>query len=483
VTAAAEASALVEWLAALWQATDDGSTRCANPHLLPLLRVAAALQAHPAREAVARARAVHGRDRLVKALVGSSYGQGRDGDGLFQALRPLLTEGARALGAGSHAVVEEARALAAQRLYEIASDLDPAADLAELVGERVALSVVVAPSVFLPPPQAGRHGVLVRGAHGSIAHLHFGLPLRQDPRLYSITRPWLAGGGWHYAIQLYLERRWPDVATRLTSRPALAEGLSAALRSPDGDGTGWTDLLQVHLNVALKCLLSRRLNMPDGIHRAFARARGLVLFPWFEEWMLGASASGGGLAAAIAALPDALADGRARWEALAAADGGPPPAVNLALISRSARGACLVVPDAWPEQAVQQAVAGWRLLPLPLLRYSEWAGRADRATRPAIAFGEPASNPLVRAVLEQRGLSLDRLAAEDPAIIALSAPAFTDAPWCVAVAVSRPQTAAGLRMEMALRQTSSYVALDGTLVIAAERVSLDGAPAPALSAQ
>jgi hypothetical protein len=479
----AEVSALVEWVAALWQVTDDGSTRCANPHLLPLLRVADSLHAHPAREAVARARALHGRDRMVKALVGSCYGQGRDGDGLLEALRPLLTEGEQALGAGSHAVVEDARALAARRLHEIAGDLDPAADLAELVGERVALRVVVAPSVFLPPPQAGRHGVLVRGARESIAHLTFGLPLRQDPRQYSITRPWLAGGGWHYAIQLYLERRWPVVAERLAARPALVEALAAALRSADGGADDWTDLLQVHLNVALKCLLSRRLSMPDGIHRAFARARGLVLFPWFEEWMLAAGADGGGLAAAIAALPDALADGRARWEALAAAGGGPPAAVNLALISRSARSACLVVPDAWPEQAVLQAVAGWRLLPLPLLRYSEWAGRADSAARPAIAFGEPASNPLVRTVLEQRGLSLDVLTAEDPAIIALSAPAFTDAPWCVAVAVTRPQTAAGLRMELALRQTSTYVALDGTLVIGAERMSLDGLPAPAAPAQ
>ena len=349
------AVALVEWLAALWQLTDDGSTRCANAHLLPLLRVAPALPAHPALEAVARARAVHGRDRLVKAVVGAAYGRRGDGAALHDALHPLLADGERLLGAGSQSVLAQSVDLAGRRLQEIAGRLDPAADLAELVGERVALRIVTAPSVFLPPPQAGRHGVLVRGPEESIAHLHFGFPLRQDPRQFSITRPWLAGGGWHYAIQLYLERHWPSIAGRLVGRPDLARELADALRSPDGDGTDWTEVLQVHLNVALKCLLSRRLNMPDGIHRAFARARGLVLFPWFEEWLLGTGATGERLAAEIAALPDALADGRARWQELAAAGSGPPPAMNLALISRSARSACLVVPDDWPEHAVSQA--------------------------------------------------------------------------------------------------------------------------------
>lgn len=478
MTPRTDAAALVEWLAVLWQATDDGTTRCANPHLLPLLRVADALQAHPARAAVARARAAHGRDRLVKAVVGSAYGQGRDGDALHDALRPLLAEGERVLGAGSLGLVEDARALADERLRAIAGTLDPATDLEEATGERVALRVVVAPSVFLPPPQAGRHGVLLRGDGEAVAHLHFGFPLRHDPQQYSITRPWLSGGGWHYAIQLYLERHWPAVADRLAARPALAEPLAAALRDAAGDGAAWTDVLQMHLNVALKCLLSRRVNMPDGIHRAFARARGLVLFPWFEEWLLSTGARGGRLASCIGSLPDALAAGRSRWEALAAAGGGPPPAMNLALISRSARSACLVVPDAWTDEAALQAVAGWRLLPLPLLRYSEWAGRPDHGARPAIAFGEPAQNPLVRTVLEQRGLRLDALQAEEPAIIALSPPAFADAAWCVAVAVARPQTAACLRMEMALRQTSSYVAFDGARVIAAERAALEGFGAP-----
>jgi hypothetical protein len=209
------------------------------------------------------------------------------------------------------------------------------------------------------------------------------------------------------------------------------------------------------------------------VHRAFARARGLVLFPWFEEWLQDSCAEGAALAAHIATLPEALASERSRWENLARSGAGAPAAVNLALISPETRRACLVVPDEWSEEDAAAAVAGWRLLPLPRIRYGEWIrARTDEAD-PVIAFGEPERNPLVRRVLDQRGLSLETLDAADPAIIALSLPGFEGASWCVAVAVTRPETAAALRMEMALKQTSWYVSFDGGSVVGSGRVALD----------
>ena len=80
------------------------------------------------------------------------------------------------------------------------------------------------------------------------------------------------------------------------------------------------------------------------------------------------------------------------------------------------------------------------------------------------AFGEPERNPLVGGVLAGRGLSFDGTAG-DPALLALSPPGFDAAPWCIAVAVTRPETAAGLRMEMALRQTSTWTLFDGGTVV------------------
>jgi hypothetical protein len=468
----------VDWLAALWELTDPEPSRSANPDLVTLLQVMPGLDAHPALQCVARRRRETSRDRLVKVVVGAAY-EGAPGDELVDALQALLESARDLVGAGPHRLLQEARALASARAADIAGELDPASDLSEVTGERIPLRVVLAPSVFLPPPQAGRHGVLVRRGDERVAHLHFGFPLNQDPQRFSIGRPWLLGGAWHYAIHLYLERHWPEVARRLAERPELAEAVSAGMGPRGGaQERPWTDFLQAHLNVALKCLLARRLGIPDGVHRAFARARGLVLFPWFSEWLLDSGAEGAALAAHIGRLPEALVTSRPRWEGLVQTGGGPPPTINLALISPGARGACLVVPDEWPESAVAAAAAGWRLLSLRPVRYRDWALAPASPAAPVVAVGEPELNPLVRRVLESRGLSLDSLAAADPAVMALSLPTFEEAAWCVAVAVRRPETAAGLRVEMALKRTSSYVVFDRGVEVASGRVAID-ALAPA----
>src|SRR5581483_604615 len=240
----------------------------------------------------------------------------------------------------------------------------------------------------------------------------------------------------------YLDRCWPLVAHALDADPELPSAVRAALESSSEHGEqSWTEMLKMHINVALKCLLSRRLNVPDGVHRAFARARGLVLFPWFEEWLVESGAQGTALAEHITTLPAALASTRTRWERIAKAWGGTPPTVNLALISSSSRRASMVVPDDWSERAIEAAVAGWRLLPLPVVRHREWMQTPSRDTNPVIAFGEPERNALVQRVLDQRGLNLQTVQAADPAIIALSQPGLPDASWCIAVAVTRPEAA------------------------------------------
>jgi hypothetical protein len=463
----------VEWLAALWELAEGKESQCANPHLLTLLRLSPRVSAHPALACVAGLRREQSRDRLIKILVEAAYGEAAQ-PVLQSALQSFAAEAEGRLGAGFYGLIRQARDEARQRVEEIAGEMNPSEDLAAVTGEWIPLRVVLSPSVFLPPPQSGRHGALVRQPEEWVAHLFFGFPLRQDPQKFNINRIWLLGGAWHYAIHLYLDRYWPQIAQRLAADRELAEAVTLALGPPqDHRGAPWTEVLRMHVNVALKGLLSQRFGLPDVLHRAFARATGLKLFPWFEEWLRGGGAEGSALGAYISTLPEALAAERPRWESSARAEAGAPPSVNLALLSPSARRACLVVPDEWSDEAAAAAVAGWRLLPLPLLRYGEWARTRAHDANPVIAFGEPGRNPLVRRVLAQRGLSLDTLETDDPAIIALSPPDPGAAAWCIAVAVSRPETAAALRMEMALNETSRYILLQGGNVIDSSRVTLD----------
>jgi hypothetical protein len=441
--------------------------------------------------AVASERRRTSRDQLIKAIVRDTYGEPTSASELRMALEGLAAGSHDIVGAGTCQVVAEARAEAQRRVEAIAGRLDPAADLAAVTGEHVQLQILVAPSVFLPPPQSGRHGVLLRRADHWVAHLHFGFPLKRDVDAFDISRPWLLGGAWHYAIDIYLQRHWPRIAERLADRPDLAEAVSAASQSAiessrgdEGAARGgaareewsWIGALRAHVGVAFKCLLSKQQGLPDGIHRAFARAAGLSLFPWFEAWLIDAASGGRPLDTVLQTLPEALTQDRPAWESLGRA-AGLPPTVNLALISPAARRASLVVPDDWSEDDATAAVAGWRLLPLPVVRLGEWL-RASNGATPVIAFGDPAENPLVRRVLAQRGLALEALDATRPAIIALSAPGFEGAPWCIAVAVERPETAATLHMEMALKQTCSYVLLDGPVVIGAQQVALSDLAPP-----
>jgi hypothetical protein len=467
----------VEWLAALWELAEGRDSRCANPGLLTLLRFTPGWSAHPATVAVASERRQHSRDPLIKALVRNTYGEPTGAAELRIALEDLAARSHDIVGAGPCEVMAQAREEAERRVEAIAGRLDPAADLAAVTGEHVPLQVVVAPSVFLPPPQSGRHGVLLRRDDRWIAHLHFGFPLEGDVEAFDINRPWLLGGAWHYAIDIYLQRHWPPIAERLADLRILADAVSAAMESSrGGEGWSWIGALRAHVIVAFKCLLSKRRGLPDGIHRAFARAAGLSLFPWFEAWLLDAASEGRPLDTVLQGLPEALTQDRPDWEDLGHA-ASLPPTVNLALVSPAARRASLVVPDEWSDDDVTAAVVGWRLLPLPVVRYGEWL-RASSGGAPVIAFGDPAQNPLVCRVLAQRGLALEALAANRPAIIALSAPGFEGAPWCIAVAVQRPQTAALLHMEMVLKQTSSYLLLDGPVVIGAQRVAISDLAPP-----
>jgi hypothetical protein len=471
----------VEWLAAIWALTDDDPCRSANPHLVALLHLEPRLLAHDACRMVGALRRTQTRDQLVKRLVTASY----DASGtaaaepLAAALRGFAHDVESWWGSAMTGFIAAARAVALDRASRIAGPLPAAEHLAELTGEPLAFRVVLGPSVFLPAPQAGRHGALVQLPSETVAHLHFGFPLHAGKQPFTFNREWFLGGAWHYAIQTYLGRYWPPVRQRLARRHDLLRALRRVLGSVPSrrrpaamTTTAVLDALATHVNFAMKGALYRRLGLRDGLHRALAEAEGLILFPWVEQWLREGVDGAIALPAHLPTMPEALAATRAQWEDLRfEAVVAPPTAVNIALASMRARSATLVVPDEWSETTAAAAVAGWELLSLPRLRYSEWSRERHRDTSAVIAVGEPEHNALVRGVLEQRGLSLAHVNAPDPAIIALSEPGFAGRDWCLAVAVTRPETAARLHIEMALAQPNSYIVCDGGAVIA------PGAPA------
>jgi hypothetical protein len=463
----------VEWLAAFWELQTGGKSQSANPQLLTLLRFTPGLVKHPASECVAHLSRSHPRDRLIKDLVGAVYGETPEHPELWEALRSFVAQPERLVGSGFYGLIRESRAEALEKARELAGELNPAADLERVTGERPQLRIVLAPSVFLPPPQAGRHGALVQRPEGWIAFLMFGLPLRRNLEQLQISRPWLLGGAWHYAIEIYLRRYWPVITEQLTHNRDLEEAVSRAMgTSETASNRPWTDVLKLHLNVALKCLLSRQLGVPDIVHRAFAKVTGLRLFPWFQEWLLDSGAEGAAFTKHLLTLPAAMAAQRSRWESIASYATSSPSAINLALLSNSARRASMVVPDDWPEDVATAAVAGWRLLRAPVFRYSEWLREHSDEAVPVVAFGEPGSNPLVDRVLEQRGLVFDSIEPQASSIVAISPPVSDEASWCIAVA-ARPESAARLRIETALAQTSTYFTADGIVVVDREQASLD----------
>jgi hypothetical protein len=458
----------VEWLAALWDLCAPGPSQAANAHLAALVRVASDLRLHDACAWLDRERRVSSRDQLVKRVVTAAYRQTDDGN-ISASFHQLCADIPQVLGPALYGLLREARDEARARVEVLAGHLDPVGDVAEITGEPIPMRVVIAPSLFLPPPQAGRHGVLLRGGE-TVAHLHFGFPLERDPCQYDINRAWLIGGTWHYALRLYTNRYWPGIARRLAACADLEEAVSAlAADTPAGrvapGEPRWIRWLEHHLHVTLKRLLYRQRGGPDDAVRLLNELQGYSLMSWFDSWLARGLSSKVPLADVLATLPDALRRERSDWEALAGTAAPPPLTLNFALLSRSAGRAVLVFPDDWSEPAVQAAAAGWRAGPMPIVRCSGWLAARGADAAPVIAFGEPASNTLVRTVLEQRGLPWPPCPSDSAAVVALSTAPVAGAQWCIAVAVSRPEVAATLKAHAFRARCNAYVLFDRGEVI------------------
>jgi hypothetical protein len=431
----------VELLALLWQVLDGDSAYCANPRLLMATRLVPELQSVPATVLLRSLREESSRDQLIKGLVVSVHGQSappeiaeladaldalsRRWDGLLEALAPPLT-----------AAYREMRV----RADPLAAGLDPATDLARITGEPDALEVVVLPSLFLPPPQNGRHSVLVDApGEPAVAYLHYGFPLDDDPAQFGINAYWLLGGAWHYAVTRFIRRHWRAISDDLRAMPDVGAELAAALAEHRVE-VAWPAIVAEHLNVALKCVMCAQARLPESIHRSFARTQGLALFGWFREWLAGLAREPGTFVAGFRELPRVLEARCDELVAVARATRSGPAAINFALASRQHRPV-IVLPDHWDDALRERIGRRWSLVTGSLLGEREWRAADDRTDTSAIVFGEVGRDGLVDRLLASRELSLEPSNEGGEVLVSLFPGETVRQPWQIAIAVRDPEVA------------------------------------------
>lgn len=473
----------VDWMAAFRQLLRPNEARCANPHLLGLLRLATDL---PVTEVFRLAESLcekHGRDTVVKRIVGAFHGLGDEEYlRLLQRMDVFFDEEAGTIiGEGVLQVLDQAYAELQRQTSDLAAEPDPSADLTVLTGERLDFRVEIHPTLFLPPPQTGRHGTSFEMGQATHIHLYFGYPLREDPSRYGIDRAWLIGGAWHYAINRYLRDSWPQMGNRLAAMPEL-EATATTLLRPLRETVRWPDIIAEHLNIVFKCRLSFLTGVPDTVHRAFVYTRGLALFDWLQDWFDRYDPRQGTLRDYLQRLPNDLSLEKSAWEGRMANCPRLPPAINLALLARQRRKWALVVPEIWPESICSAVRKGWELLNFPLFRYEEWLRAGETAGMPLIALGCPGENPLADGILRERRLDWPESVrhAREPLLIALAQTSREEEAWRIAIVVGSPGVAARFPAETALQLTHTYAVFDGSAKLEGDTIRWgQGAGSPA----
>jgi hypothetical protein len=462
----------VEWLSVLCWMLDGAEATPANPS--EAASAAEWVEPHGklALGLLKLLRNLHSRDRLIKEVVSAAHGL--DGTASSELEREALAALVDELGRIDNLLGWRLRGEELGRSFEklrtkfnpFVVGLDPAGDIAAITREPCPLSIAVAPCMFVPPPQEGRHGVMLPLAESPVVQLYFGFPLHNDPVRYGIDRQFLCSGAWHYGLSAFLRNCWPAVANVLQRMEAIEDVFAGSLR-PDRKRP-WPAAVEEHLKLALRSHLAERSGGRRRHFEILAEAFSLPHFSWFAQWIEDGFRSEQSLRDQLRDLPRALAEA-VRDGALARRACKAPDAINLTLIAQSRNALHVVVPDEWDDGLLALARKSWRALAAPVLRQSEWRVRDGSGTSPAIALGAPDNNALVSTVLERRAMHLPP---EDDAILLALLPSSKDQEgWYIAVASKRAELAAAVTLEAAVRLTCSYAILRGQRVIAADGVT------------
>jgi hypothetical protein len=440
----------VELLALLWQVLDGDAAYCANPRLLMITKLLPELQQDQATQKLAVLRKTYDRDRLIKLLTGDAHGVNTD-----PTIRALaadldtLSNRWDALLQGLAAPLTQAYHTMRDRAAQLTVGLDPVRDMERLTGEHDSLTLRFCPSLFLPPPQTGRHSSLVSSHDGgAAAYLFFGFPLDSDPAQYGINAPWLLGGAWHYPVTRFIERHWPAIAPALASDKQLETALSAALQG-HRDKVVWPGFIVEHLVLVLKCALCRASGLPDRVHRDFARTQGAAFFDWFVSWISDIAKNSADFVTAFELLPETLA--AKQRDLIEAADmmQSGASSINFAMASRQPR--VIVVPDHWDVALREKIRRRWSLVARTIIAESEWNQRAGRAVECMIAFGEVGRDQMVDDLLDAIDDEPVAIGAEHDLIVALLPQRRANSPWQLAIGVRDAELAGSFSAEHTMK--------------------------------
>lgn len=437
----------VDLLAALWICGDD-EPYTANPQLLPLLRDFDPLHSHEARAAFDRIRYRVGRDAMIKLLTRHTCGQQLDPDAEALAFIEALNDLDDLYGAQFAARLAPERAAMREAVARLTAGIDAVSDLAAITGSRCELDIAFCPSLFLPPPQKGRHGATVRDDGRTVVFLYFGFPLAEDLARFGVDRGFFNGGAQSYAIRVWLEPRWRRLAEDLASRTSLRDALTPHLRV----GERWPDLVRTNLGIALRGKLAEREGVPRATFRHAVLGARAPLFDWFVGWL---DAAGAPLDAALPSLADAAE--RDAGELAAMLDHrARPDTINAALFACT-EPPTLVIPDTWDEPTVAMAERAWSAIGAVTLRVSQWMISERAVHAPVIAVGNAQENPIVASVLRRRPVEVPPNLS---AAVVLSFYDGGDGPWTLAVAADDPEQAARVGVEIAAQVQGPCAVLD-----------------------
>jgi hypothetical protein len=338
-----------------------------------------------------------------------------------------------------------------ETVAQMTAGVDAASALASVTGSRCEIDIAFCPSLFLPPPQDGRHGATVRNEGRTTAFLHFGFPLDAEERAqFGVDRGFLQGGAEAYTIRIWLEPHWRRLSEDLAARTALHGALAPAFRP----GERWPDLVRTNLVMALRGKLAERTGLPRAVFRRAVVAGRAPLFDWFIEWL---DSAGTPLDAALPSLPENLERDAAALVA-ALEHRSRPDAISIALAGCT-EPPTLVVPDTWDEALVDLATRSWSVVRAVTLRVSEWMLSERAIHAPAVAIGSADDNPVVASVLRRRPVEIPPNVRTP---IVLSFHDDGEGPWTIAIAAEEPEVAARAGFAMASKVSASYAVVDAT---------------------